>query len=55
MGGTFQAKCTAGTKVYRETKKPKAFGEFPLVLCNRNISPGQEWQTIGLTHGKKIL
>lgn len=33
----FQAKCTAGAKVYRGTRKPIAFEEFPLVLCDRLI------------------
>lgn len=34
MGGIFQPKCTAGTKVYRRKRKPVVFGEFPLVLCD---------------------
>lgn len=30
----FQARRTAGAKVYRETRKARAFGEFPLILCD---------------------
>lgn len=55
MLGIFQAKCTAGAKVYREIQKPIAFGEFPLVLCDGLISSLGEWQKIGLTHIKKSL
>lgn len=51
----FQAKCTAGAKVYRGTRKPIAFEEFPLVLCDKLIRSLWEWQRIGLTHMKKSL
>ena len=34
MGRIVQAKCIVGAKVYRGMRKPIAFGDFPLVLCD---------------------